>query len=277
MTSTAGTPASCSRRWLGVITGLVLACAGSVAVAAAKPITEADVTAAVTAVIAERSRDGAFALRDPKTDAELALVLEDVRVVRGLEGYGWFPDVIFHDKAEPKKKYAVDFWLKPEDDKLKLMDVRVHKEPRPDGSSWMMITRAPLLWWWLPTIKRQSAVAGMQAWQVLGAVHEHVVRAQKDGGFPLSDEAGKSFPAELVEFHQPVGRSKDDGRYFACAEFRKLGSATAFYSVDFEFDPKARSVVTGSTRVRDPPRVENGTTPAQQRCRFEGLAYDAVE
>lgn len=277
MTSAAGTPASCLRSWLGVVACLVLACGGTVAGAPAKTLTEEDVTAAVTGMIAERTRDGVFALRDVKQDAELALVLEDIRVVRGLEGYGWFPDVIFHDKAQPTKKYAVDFWLKPDGAALKLMDVRVHKEPRPDGSSWMMITRAPLLWWWLPTIKRQSAVPGIQDWQVLGAVHEHIVRAQKDGGFPLTDEAGKSFPAELVEFHQPVGRSKADGRYFACADFRKLGSATAFYSVDFELDPKARSVVAGSTRVRDPPRAENGKTPAHQRCRFEGLAYDAVD
>ena len=39
-----------------------------------------------------------------------------------MEGYGWFPNVIFHDKDEPKKQYAIDFWFKPEGQDLKLME-----------------------------------------------------------------------------------------------------------------------------------------------------------
>ena len=48
--------------------------------------------------------------------------------------YGWFPNVAFHDKATPAKKYTLDFWLMPHGDKLKLMDVRIHKAPKPDGT-----------------------------------------------------------------------------------------------------------------------------------------------
>ncbi|MFZ2018210.1 MAG: hypothetical protein WAU90_05990, partial [Methyloceanibacter sp.] len=76
--------------------------------ALAKDFTETDVKQAVDQVIAERSKDGAFVFHDPKLDADLNLVFEQVKVVRGMEGYGWFANVIFHDKDEPKKQYAID-------------------------------------------------------------------------------------------------------------------------------------------------------------------------
>ena len=91
---------------------------------------------AVEEVIAERSKDGAFVFHDPKLDADLNLVFEQIKIVRGMEGYGWFANAIFHDKDEPKKQYAIDFWFKPEGDKLTLMDIRVQKGPKQDGDSW---------------------------------------------------------------------------------------------------------------------------------------------
>ena len=101
-------------------------------------------------MIAERSKDGAFVFHDPKLDADLNLVFEQIKIVRGMEGYGWFANAIFHDKDVPKKQYAIDFWLKPEGDKLTLMDIRVQKGPKQDGDSYYMVTRMPVAWWWLP-------------------------------------------------------------------------------------------------------------------------------
>ena len=75
--------------------------------------TEDDVNKRVAEVIAERSKDGAFVFYDPKLDADLNLVFEQIKIVRGMEGYGWFANAIFHDKDVPKKQYAIDFWLKP--------------------------------------------------------------------------------------------------------------------------------------------------------------------
>src|SRR6476660_9304092 len=102
--------------------------------------TKDDANAAVKKVIDERTKDGAFVFRDPKLNADLHLVYEQVKVVRGMEGYGWFPDVIFHDKDEPKKRYAIDFWFKPDGKDLKLMDIRVRGGPKQEGDSWVMIT-----------------------------------------------------------------------------------------------------------------------------------------
>ena len=51
----------------------------------------------VQEVIAERSMDGAFVFHDPKLDADLNLLFEQIKTVRGMEGYGWFANVIFHE------------------------------------------------------------------------------------------------------------------------------------------------------------------------------------
>jgi hypothetical protein len=253
------------------------ACAGLTATGSAKSFTDEEVAAAVTRLVAERSQDGVYTLYDLRTGNSLALVYDDIRVIRGLAEFGWFPDVIFHDKDAPAKKYAVDFWLKPDGDRLTLVDVRVHKEPQPDGKSWMTITRTPLLWWWLPTLERASAVVGKQAWQVMGVVHAHIIKAQKDGAYPLAITPGKIIPAELVEIYQPVGRDKENGRYFVCAELRKIGAPAASYAVDFWLDPEAGSVSVGNTRHFENSRAGDGKAASEPRCRFEGFAFDVVE
>jgi len=56
-----------------------------------KNFTEEDVNAAVKTVIDGRSKDGAFVFRDPKLNADLNLIFEQIKIVRGMEGYGWSP------------------------------------------------------------------------------------------------------------------------------------------------------------------------------------------
>ena len=127
---------NCLRGFLPIVgaTALAVALCMSALVFAAD-LGEEDVNKAVAATIAERSKDGAFVFHDPKLDADLNLVFEQIKVVRGMEGYGWFANVIFHDKDTPKKQYAIDFWFKPDGDKLTLMDIRVQKGPKQDGDS----------------------------------------------------------------------------------------------------------------------------------------------
>ena len=165
----------------------VIAAAAGASSAAPVELTDEDVTTAVMAVIAERSRDGVFPFADPRTGEQLSLVLDGVRLVRGLPNYGWFPNVNFHAKGTPEKIYALDFWLKPDGDHLKLMDIRIHKVPKADGSGWMSVTRAPLAWWWLPTMERASAVASVPAWQVMGDIHTQLVRSAPDGNVALTN------------------------------------------------------------------------------------------
>jgi hypothetical protein len=76
-----------------------------------RDFTQDDVNAAVKKVVDDRSKDGVFVFRDPKINADLSLVYEKVKIVRGMEGYGWFANTIFRDKDNDEKQYAVDFWL----------------------------------------------------------------------------------------------------------------------------------------------------------------------
>src|SRR5262245_47018265 len=73
-----------------------------------RDFTEDDVIAATKRVVEQRSKDGAFVFRDPKLNADLNLIFEKVKIVRGMEGWGWFANTIFHDKDNAKKQYAID-------------------------------------------------------------------------------------------------------------------------------------------------------------------------
>ena len=174
--------------------------------AGAKEFTEEDVNKRVAEVIAERSKDGAFVFHDPKLDADLNLVFEQIKIVRGMEGYGWFANVIFHDKDVAKKQYAIDFWFKPEGDKLTLMDIRVQKGPKQDGDSYYMVTRMPVAWWWLPVQEHPGDMEVTRAWQVMGAIHDYIAtHKDANGNVPIKDDkTGETIPLEFVEMHQPV-------------------------------------------------------------------------
>lgn len=257
--------------WLGSMAPAVSA------VEATKTFSEGDVTAAVTDVVAQRTKDGAFRFTDPRTGEELALAFDGIRVVRGLPHYGWFPNVNFHDVAQPKRKYALDFWLKPGGDRLALMAIRVHKAPQPEGASWMSITRAPLPWWWLPTIERASAVAGMQAWQVMGSIHAKLADAKPRADVVPTGSNGKPLALELVDIVQPVGRSKGDGRYFACVEFAAPGTRLAKYFADYWLEPKSGTVTFGRLKPQTDGPTEAKKAATEPRCDVGGVAFDVVD
>ena len=109
------------------------------AVAFAADLGEEDVNKAVAATIAERSKDGAFVFHDPKLDADLDLVYEQIKYGAAWKAMAGSPTTIFHDKDNDQKKYAIDFWYKPEGDKLTLMDIRVQKGPKQEGDGWIMV------------------------------------------------------------------------------------------------------------------------------------------
>lgn len=243
-----------------------------------KEFTEEDATKALEAVIAERTKDGVFVFRDPKLDQDLQLVFDNIRIVRGMRGYGWFPNVIFTDKAEPKKKYAIDFWFKPEGDKLALMDIRVQKGPKPEGESWVMITRLPVAWWWLPTSEHPGDMEVTRHWHIMGAIHKHIAETRVNGVYSLKDDkTGEIIPLEFVEMHQPIRRLKEDGRFFACTDFRKVGSKDEFYDVDFWLDQKSGEIKVGNVRVHKVPIQEDGVWMQEKRYDFKDLQFDEVK
>ena len=249
------------------------AAATSGATGPTKSFTEEDVNVAVKKVIDERTKDGAFVFRDPKLNADLHLIFDQIKNVRGMEGYGWFPNVIFHDKDEPKKQYAIDFWFKPEGQDLKLMDIRVQKGPKQEGDSWVMITRSPQAWWWLPAGEHPGDMEVTRAWQVMSAIHGYIAtHKDKDGNLPIKDDkTGETLPLEFVEIHQPVRHLKKEGEYFACTDFRKPGSQDEYYDIDFWVNQKTRKLQVDNVKVQQVPVQEDGVWTQVPRYTFDGM------
>ena len=243
-----------------------------------KSFTEEDVNKRVEEVITERSKDGAFVFHDPKLDTDLNLVFEQIKGVRGMEGYGWFANVIFHDKDTPKKQYAIDFWLKPEGDKLTLMDIRVQKGPKQDGDNYYMVTRMPVAWWWLPVQEHPGDMEVTRAWQVMSAIHTYIAtHKDANGHVPIKDDkTGETLPLEFVEIHQPVRHLKKDGEYFACTDFRKPGSQDEYYDIDFWVNQKTGKLEVDNVKVHKVPVQEDGVWTQVPRYTFEGMDFDVT-
>jgi hypothetical protein len=243
--------------------------------AGAKDFGEDDVNARVAEVIEERSKDGAFVFHDPKLNDDLNLVFEDIKVVRGMEGYGWFANVIFHDKDEAKKQYAIDFWFKPEGDKLTLMDIRVQKGPKRDGDGYFMVTRLPVAWWWLPVSEHPGTTEATRAWEVMSAIHNYIAENRKDGTLEVKDDkTGEMLPLEFVEIHQPVRRLKKDGKFFVCTDFRKKGSENEYYDIDFWIDESTGKLKVEDIKVHKVPVEQDGVWTQEPRYTFEGMDFE---
>jgi hypothetical protein len=241
-----------------------------------KTFTEDDVNAAVKKVVDAKTKDGAFVFHDPKLDADLNLIFDQIKIVRGMEGYGWFANVIFHDKDEPKKQYAIDFWFKPDGSDLKLMDIRVQKGPKQEGDGYVMITRLPVAWWWLPIQEHPGDMEVTRAWQVMGAIHTYIAtHKDKDGHLDIKDDkTGETLPLDFVEIHQPVRHLKKDGQFFVCTDFRKPGSKDEYYDIDFWVNQKTGKLEVDNVKVHKIPVQEDGIWTQVPRYTFEGMDFD---
>ena len=253
--------------------------AAAISPASSRDFDETAVNARVQEVLDERTKDGAFVFHDPKLNADLNLVFEKIKIVRGMKGYGWFANVIFHDKDEPKKQYAIDFWFKPEGDELKLMDIRVQKGPKRDGDGYTMITRLPVAWWWLPVQEHPGDMEVTRAWHVMSVIHNYIAANKtKDGVLELKDDkTGETIPLEFVEMHQPVRRLKMDGQYFACTDFRKKGSQDEYYDVDFWIDEKTGKLKVENVKIHKVPVQEDGIWVQEPRYTFEGMDFEVTQ
>jgi hypothetical protein len=241
---------------------------------------ETSVTKKTEEVIKERSKDGVFVFHDPKLDTDLNLVYEKVKIVRGMKGYGWFANAIFHDKDEPKKQYAIDFWFKPQTDGdgLDLIDIRVQKGPKREGDGYVMITRLPVAWWWLPVQEHPGDMEVVRAWQVMSAIHNYIVEHKdKNGDLDLKDEkTGETIPLEFVEIHQPVRHLEKEGEFFACTDFRKPGSKDEYYDIDFWVNEKTGKLEVNNVKIHKVPVKEDGVWTQVPRYTFEGMDFEVT-
>ena len=78
---------------------------------AMQDFTGSDAEALVKAVVGDKlkANNGIFPFDDPLNGEHLKLSYDDVDFTRTIDGYGFFPDVKFHDSQDAKKKYLIDF------------------------------------------------------------------------------------------------------------------------------------------------------------------------
>ena len=88
-------------------------------------LTSDDVKAFVRAHVKAQTReDGVFRFRDVTAQQDLELVYVEFNLMRTLHGYGYFPDLVFHEKGDPDKKYWIDLWVRPRGGQLEVIDTQ---------------------------------------------------------------------------------------------------------------------------------------------------------
>lgn len=239
-----------------------------------------DAETVVKAHIAARTQagGGVFALTDPLDGTALKLVFDGIDFTRTLDGYGFFPDVKFHDGKDAQKKYLVDFWVAPTNGQLQIVETRIYQAPQQQDGKWTAVTRQPIPWWWIPASEHPGRMAQKRSWEVMSVVEQNALaQAAKNGGvFKLKDDkTGKELNLEFVDTHQPV-RQLDDGRYFACTDFRAAGSKSEVYDIDFWLSEKNGKMSVDQVRVHKVPELKGGQWVQVPRYNWKDLGESKV-
>jgi YHS domain-containing protein len=222
-----------------------------------------DAEAVVKELIAKtlKANNGIFPLEDPLNGEHLKLSYDDVDFTRTIDGYGFFPDVKFHDAKDAQKKFLIDFWVIPEDGALQVQEIRIYKEPLKADDKWTTVARQPVPWWWIPASEHPGHLATKRGWEVMSAVEQHAVKEslKNNGVFVLKDDkTGKELQLEFVDTHQPVRQLDNDGHYFACTDFRVAGTKDQIYDIDFWVSDKDGKMVVDQTKVHKVPELKSG-------------------
>ena len=214
-------------------------------------------------------QDGSFHFKDQQADALLELEMDRIRLVRTIHTYGHFVSVDFHAKGDPTKPYDLDFWVKPEGGKLTVVDVRIHKAPKREGTEWKLVSRSPVPWWWIPATEHPGETEEKKGWQIESALDEYVAQNIKNGVFTLKDDkTGKDLTLEFVEIHRPMRKVEGQG-FFACTDFKEAGSKDKYYDIDFWLTEKDGNLSVTQSRIHKEPKCEDGLCTEVSRYTFE--------
>jgi YHS domain-containing protein len=226
-----------------------------------------------------KANNGVFPLEDPLNGAQFKLSFDDIDFTRTIDGYGFFPDVKFHDQSDAQKKYLIDFWVVPENGQLKVQEVRIYKEPLQADGKWTTMARQPVPWWWIPASEHPGHLATKRGWEVMSAVEQHTMREsfKNNGVFKLKDDkTGKELNLEFVDTHQPVRQLDNDGHYFACTDFRVVGSQNEIYDIDFWVSDKDGTMTVDQTKVHKVPELKSGQWVQVPRYEWKDLGSSHV-
>lgn len=226
-----------------------------------------------------KANGGLFPLEDPLDGAQLKLAFDGVDFTRTIDGYGFFPDVKFHDSADANKRYLVDFWVAPANGVLAIQEVRIYKAPVQSDGKWTMVARDPIPWWWIPASEHPGHMATKRGWEVMSAVEQNALaeQAKNHGVFRMKDDkTGKVLDLEFVDTHQPVRQLDENGHYFACTDFRAVGTKDQIYDIDFWVDDKDGRMSVVQTRVHKVPELKDGRWVEVPRYEWKDLGTSHV-
>jgi len=226
-----------------------------------------------------KANNGVFPYEDPLNGEKLKLAFDGIDFTRTIDGYGFFPDVKFHDSADPQRKYLIDFWVLPVDGALKVQEIRIYKEPMKSDDAWTLMARQPIPWWWIPASEHPGHVAQKRGWEVMSAVEQNaLLETAKNGGvFKLKDDkTGKTLDLEFIDTHQPIRQLDDNGHFFACTDFRAAGTKDQIYDIDFWIVDKDGKMTIEQTRVHKVPELKDGQWIQVSRYDWKDLGASHV-
>jgi hypothetical protein len=240
-----------------------------------------DAETLVKGLVDERSKanGGVFPLEDPLNGEPLKLIFDGIDFTRTIDGYGFFPDVKFHDQAEAQKRYLIDFWVTPVNGRLAVQEIRVYKEPVKSEGSWTLVARSPVPWWWIPASEHPGHMANKRGWEVMSAVEQGALSqaAKNNGVFKLKDDkTGQVLDLEFIDTHQPVRQLDDNGHYFACTDFRVVGTKDQIYDIDFWVTDKDGVMTVEQAKVHKVPELKNGQWVQVPRYEWKDLGSSHV-
>ncbi|HYB34244.1 MAG TPA: hypothetical protein VED45_12565 [Steroidobacteraceae bacterium] len=240
-----------------------------------------DAETLVKGLIEERTKanGGIFPLEDPLNGEQLKLIFDGIDFTRTIDGYGFFPDVKFHDPAEAQKRYLIDFWVTPVNGQLAVQEIRIYKEPVKSEGSWALIARSPVPWWWIPASEHPGHMANKRGWEVMSAVEQGALSqaAKNNGVFKLKDDkTGQELNLEFIDTHQPVRQLDENGHYFACTDFRVVGTKDQIYDIDFWVTDQNGVMTVEQTKVHKVPELKNGQWVQVPRYEWKDLGSSHV-
>jgi YHS domain-containing protein len=238
---------------------------------------EALVKQAIDAKI--KANGGVFPMDDALDGDHLKLAFDGIDFTRTIDGYGFFPDVKFHDAGDSKKKYLIDFWVVPVAGQLQIEETRIYKAPLLVDADWKPMARQPVPWWWIPASEHPGHLATKRGWEVMSAVERNAMMqaARNNGVFKIKDDkTGKELSLEFVDTHQPVRQLDNDGHYFACTDFRVVGTKDQIYDIDFWVNDKDGVMSVDQAKVHKVPELKDGQWIQVPRYEWKDLGSSHV-
>jgi hypothetical protein len=225
-----------------------------------------------------KANGGVFTFEDALNGEHLKLAFDGIDFTRTIDGYGFFPDVKFHDQKNPDRKYLVDFWVVPTNGQLQIQETRIYQAPQQQEGKWVTVARQPIPWWWIPASEHPGHVAQKRGWEVMSAVEANALaESAKDSGvFKLKDDqTGKDLQLQFIDTHQPV-RQLDNGHFFACTDFRAVGTKDEIYDIDFWLSEKDGKMTVDQVKVHKVPELKDGQWIQVPRYSWKDLGDSKV-